>query len=123
MRVLVVDDEVRLGALLSRGLAEDGYTVDVATNGTDALLQASEIAYAVVILDVMLPDTDGVEVCRQLRERGQRIPVLLLSARDTAEDRRRGLDAGADAYLVKPFHFNELCAQLCSLDCGTDPPP
>jgi two-component system OmpR family response regulator len=112
VRVLVVEDELRMAALLKRGLQEDGYAVDVASSGPDAIWQATEFAYDAVLLDLMLPGLDGVEVCRQLREAGRWVPVLMLTARDAVEDRVRGLDAGADDYLTKPFSFAELSARV-----------
>ncbi len=112
MRVLVVEDELRMAALLKRGLEEDGYAVDIVTTGTDAVWQANEFSYDAVVLDVMLPGLDGVRVCRRLRESGRWMPVLMLTARDTVEDRVRGLDAGADDYLTKPFSFAELSARI-----------
>jgi two-component system OmpR family response regulator len=115
MRVLVVEDEVRMAALLKRGLEEDGYAVDVAATGPDAIWQATEFTYDIVILDVMLPGADGFEVCRRLREQGRWAPVLMLTARDAVEDRIRGLDAGADDYLTKPFSFGELAARARAL--------
>jgi len=113
--MLVVEDEVRMAALLKRGLEEDGYAVDVAATGTDAIWQAGEFTYDAVILDVMLPGADGFEVCRRLREDGRWAPVLMLTARDAVDDRIRGLDAGADDYLTKPFSFGELCARVRAL--------
>jgi two-component system OmpR family response regulator len=115
MRVLVVEDEPRMAALLKRGLTEDGYSVDVANGGTDALWRASEFSYGVIVLDVMLPGIDGMQVCRQLRAQGHWVPVLLLTARDSVHDRITGLDAGADDYLTKPFSFGELCARVRAL--------
>lgn len=115
MRVLVVEDELRMAALLKRGLEEDGYAVDVAATGTDALWQAGEFTYDAVLLDVMLPELDGVEVCRALRAAGRWMPVLMLTARDAVDDRVRGLDAGADDYLAKPFSFAELSARVRAL--------
>ena len=112
MRVLVVEDELRMAALLKRGLQEDGYAVDVASTGQDAVWQATEFRYDAVLLDVMLPGLDGVEVCRRLRSAGRWVPVLMLTARDAVEDRVRGLDAGADDYLTKPFSFAELSARV-----------
>jgi two-component system OmpR family response regulator len=112
VRVLVVEDELRMAALLKRGLQEDGYAVDVASTGTDAVWQATEFVYDAVLLDLMLPGLDGVEVCRRLREAGRWVPVLMLTARDAVEDRVRGLDAGADDYLAKPFSFAELSARV-----------
>jgi two-component system OmpR family response regulator len=115
VRVLVVEDELRMAALLKRGLEEDGYAVDVAATGTDALWQAGEFGYDAVLLDLMLPGMDGVKVCRQLRAAGRWMPVLMLTARDAVEDRVRGLDAGADDYLTKPFSFAELSARVRAL--------
>ncbi|HEV7523991.1 MAG TPA: response regulator transcription factor [Acidimicrobiia bacterium] len=115
MRLLIVEDEVRMAALLRRGFVEEGYAVDVATNGTDALWLATEAAFDTVILDVMLPGLDGFEVCRVLRKKGCDAPVLMLTARDAVEDRVRGLDAGADDYLTKPFSFAELSARVRAL--------
>ncbi len=115
MRVLIVEDELRMAALLKRGLEEDGYAVDVVGTGTDGVWQANEFSYDAVVLDVMLPGLDGVGVCRRLRESGRWMPVLMLTARDTVEDRVRGLDAGADDYLTKPFSFAELSARIRAL--------
>jgi two-component system OmpR family response regulator len=115
MRLLIVEDEIRMAALLRRGFVEEGYAVDVANNGTDALWLATEATFDTLILDVMLPGLDGFEVCRELREKGCRAPVLMLTARDAIEDRVRGLDAGADDYLTKPFSFAELSARVRAL--------
>jgi two-component system, OmpR family, response regulator len=115
MRVLVVEDEIRMSALLERGLREEGYAVDVAGDGTDGLWMATENDYDAIVLDAMLPGIDGFEVCRQARAAGRWAPVLLLTARDGIDDRVRGLDAGADDYLTKPFSFAELAARLRAL--------
>ena len=115
MRILVVEDEPKMAGLLRRGLVEEGYAVDVAANGTDGLWAAAENPYDAVVLDLMLPDVPGIDVCRQLRERGLRVPVLMLTARDAVPDRVAGLDAGADDYLTKPFAFSELFARLRAL--------
>jgi len=115
MRVLVVEDERRIADFISRGLSEQGYAVDVAYDGDEALHWPDVAEFDVVILDVMLPARDGIEVCRTLRERGLRTPILMLTARDAVEDRVRGLDSGADDYLVKPFAFAELLARLRAL--------
>ena len=115
MRILVVEDETKMAALLKRGLEEEGYAVDVATTGTDGLWAGTENPYDAIVLDVMLPELDGFEVCRQLRSRGRWAPVLMLTARDDVSDRVQGLDAGADDYLVKPFSFSELLARVRAL--------
>jgi two-component system, OmpR family, response regulator len=115
MRILVVEDELKMASLLRRGLAEEGHAVDVARTGTEALVSARAIEYDAVVLDLMLPELDGVEVCRRLRESGVWAPVLMLTARDSVEDRVAGLDAGADDYLPKPFAFAELLARLRAL--------
>ena len=115
MRVLVVEDERRIADFISRGLSEQGYAVDVAYDGDEALQWVDVAQFDLIVLDVMLPVRDGVEVCRTLRERGLRTPILMLTARDAVEDRVRGLDSGADDYLVKPFAFAELLARLRAL--------
>ncbi|WP_433235145.1 response regulator transcription factor [Actinomadura nitritigenes] len=115
MRVLVVEDEIRTAALLQRGLREEGYAVDVAVDGPDAVWQAVESPYDAIVLDVMLPGLDGFEVCRRLRVQECWAPVLMLTARDAVGDRVHGLDAGADDYLTKPFSFAELLARLRAL--------
>jgi two-component system OmpR family response regulator len=115
MRVLVVEDEVKMAGLLKRGLEEEGYAVDVAGNASDAVWLGTENSYDAIVLDVMLPDQDGFEVCRQLRAVGRWAPVLMLTARDAIPDRVAGLDAGADDYLTKPFSFTELFARLRAL--------
>ena len=115
MRLLLVEDDVRLSSALARGLRGEGYAVDVAADGDDALVQARVYDYDLVILDVMLPGLDGISVCRMLREAGRWLPVLVLTARDGVGDRIRGLDAGADDYLVKPFDFGELVARVRAL--------
>jgi two-component system OmpR family response regulator len=115
MRVLVVEDEVKMASLVKRALEREGYAVDVAGTGTDGLWLASENDYDAVVLDVMIPPPNGFEVCRELRIRGRWAPVLLLTARDSVDDRVTGLDAGADDYLAKPFSFAELAARLRAL--------
>ena len=104
-----------MAALLARGLREEGHAADVAGRGEDALWMAQARAYDAIVLDVMLPGLDGFAVCRRLREAGVWTPVLMLTARDAVDDRVRGLDAGADDYLVKPFSFAELLARLRAL--------
>ncbi|HEX2427313.1 MAG TPA: response regulator transcription factor [Gaiellaceae bacterium] len=115
MRILVVEDEVKMAGLLHRGLSEDGHVVDVARHGDDAVWMGQVVEYDAIVLDLMLPGLDGVGVCRRWRESGVWSPVLMLTARDTIEDRVAGLDAGADDYLPKPFSFAELLARLRAL--------
>ena len=115
VRVLVVEDETKMASLIRRGLEREGYAVDVAGAGADALWYATEMEYDAIVLDVMIPPPDGFEVCRQLRAGGRWSPVLLLTARDGVDDRIAGLDAGADDYLTKPFSFAELCARVRAL--------
>jgi|SRR6185312_13612537 two-component system OmpR family response regulator len=115
MRVLVVEDEARMAELLERGLREEGYAPDVARTGEDALWMARAVDYDAIVLDVMLPGADGMEICRSLRTAGVWSPVLMLTARDAVDDRITGLDAGADDYLLKPFSFGELFARLRAL--------
>ena len=115
MRVLIVEDEVRMAALIRRGLLREGLAADVATTGEEALPAAAAHAYDVILLDVMLPGIDGFETCRRLRASGVWTPVLMVTARDSVEDRVAGLDTGADDYLVKPFSFAELLARLRAL--------
>jgi DNA-binding response OmpR family regulator len=112
MRVLLVEDEPRAAQMLAKGLREQAYAVDVARNGHDALYQAAITDYDAIILDVMLPGVDGLEVCRELRRAGSNVPVLMLTARDAVESRISGLDSGADDYLIKPYDFGELLARL-----------
>jgi len=113
--VLVVEDEARMAELLERGLREEGYAPDVARTGEDALWMARAVDYDAIVLDVMLPGADGMEICRSLRTAGVWSPVLMLTARDAVDDRITGLDAGADDYLLKPFSFGELFARLRAL--------
>jgi two-component system, OmpR family, response regulator len=115
MRVLVVEDEIKMASLIRRGLRSEGLAADVAIKGEDALWMAAATEYDVIVLDVMLPGMDGFEVCRRLRADGVWAPVLMLTARDAIEDRVQGLDTGADDYLVKPFSFAELAARLRAL--------
>jgi two-component system response regulator MprA len=110
----VVDDDARLGASLKRALAYEGHTVEVASDGAGALAAARDRPPDLVVLDVMLPGMDGVEVCRRLRE-GSDVPILMLTARDAISDRVGGLDAGADDYLIKPFAYDELLARVRAL--------
>ena len=115
MRVLLVEDDVRISNFIAKGLRENAYAVDTAFDGEEALYQASINDYDIVILDVMLPITDGFGVCRELRKAGATMPVLMLTARDAVDDRISGLDYGADDYMVKPFDFKELLARLRAL--------
>jgi two-component system OmpR family response regulator len=122
VRVLVVEDEPKLASLLRQGLRRHGMAVDVAITGPDALAQASSTVYDVILLDVMLPGFDGYEVCRRLRAQEVWSPTLMLTARDEIEDRIRGLDSGADDYLVKPFSSDELLARIRALVRRGAPP-
>jgi len=115
MRLLLVEDDARIARFVAKGLREQAYAVDVSATGEDALYQAAVNTYDLVILDVMIPAPDGFAVCRELRKSGQRMPILMLTARDAVEDRIAGLDHGADDYLTKPFEFRELLARLRAL--------
>jgi two-component system OmpR family response regulator len=115
MRLLLVEDEPKMASLLCSGLKDEGLLVDVAVNGREGVWAATEHAYDVLIIDVMLPDVDGFDVCRQIRSTDTSTPVLMLTARGAVRDRVSGLDAGADDYLVKPFAFDELLARLRAL--------
>ena len=115
MRILLVEDELSAALMLAKGLREQAYAVDVAADGEAALYQASINDYDLVILDVMLPLKDGIEVCNEIRAGGSTVPVLMLTARDSIIDRIVGLDSGADDYLIKPFDFHELLARSRAL--------
>jgi two-component system, OmpR family, response regulator len=115
MRILIVEDELRMASLIRRGLFKEGLSADVAATGEDALWMAQGSDYDAIVLDVMLPGISGFETCRRLRTSGVWAPVLMLTARDSVEDRVAGLDTGADDYLVKPFAFAELLARLRAL--------
>jgi DNA-binding response OmpR family regulator len=115
MRVLLVEDESGIAQFISQGLNEAGYAIDVATDGEEGLDYALAAEYDIIILDIMLPKIDGLQLLRKLRTQGLKTPVLLLTARDAIEDRVRGLDAGADDYLSKPFALSELLARLRAL--------
>jgi two-component system OmpR family response regulator len=115
-----VEDEAKMAKLLKRGLEEEGHAVDVGADGPEGLWLATENNYGLLVLDVMLPGFDGVELCRKLRAAGDWTPVLMLTARDAVDDRVRGLDAGADDYLVKPFSLRELSARLRALSRRDD---
>jgi two-component system copper resistance phosphate regulon response regulator CusR len=115
MRILVVEDEPRMASVIARGLREQSYAVDVAQDGDDGLYQCSINDYDLIVLDVLLPQHDGFEVCRELRARGTATPVLMLTARAAVDDRITGFEAGADDYLTKPFSFRELLARIHAL--------
>jgi two-component system OmpR family response regulator len=115
VRVLVVEDDAKMASLLRRGLEREGYAVDVVASGAEALWAADAARYDAVVLDALIPEPDGFEVCRQLRRSGAWMPIMLVTARDAVHDRVRGLDAGADDYLTKPFAFAELLARLRAL--------
>ena len=115
MRILVIEDDPKLAELLARSLREQAYAVDVAGDGETALVNAAVTPYDALVLDVTLPGRSGLEVCRELRARGSRVPVLMLTARDAVRDRVTGLDAGADDYVTKPFAIEELLARLRAL--------
>jgi DNA-binding response OmpR family regulator len=115
MRLFLVEDEPKIASFIKRGLEEEHYAVDVAEGGEDALALVDVTPYDLVVLDLMLPDMDGLDVTRRLRQRGQTVPVLMLTARGTLEDRVAGLDIGADDYLTKPFAFAELLARTRAL--------
>jgi heavy metal response regulator len=115
VRVLVVEDEQRIAAFVKRGLEEERYVIDVAYDGEEALDWAAVVDFDLIVLDVLLPKKDGIQVCRELRDQGNKTPILMLTARDAIEDRVRGLDSGADDYLVKPFAFQELLARIRAL--------
>ena len=115
MRILVVDDDRRLCAVIKRGLLEEAYAVDLAYDGEEGEYLAEVNPYDLIILDIMLPNKDGIEVCHELRSKKINTPILMLTAKDTVEDRVKGLDTGADDYLVKPFAFNELLARVRAL--------
>ena len=115
MRILVVEDEQAIAEFIVQGLTESGYAVDLAADAAECLHWAAIAEYDVIVLDVMLPDQDGLAVCAELRRSGLRAPVLMVTARDTVEDRVAGLDSGADDYLIKPFAFAELLARIRAL--------
>ncbi len=115
MRILLVEDEPRIAAYVKRGLTEQGYAVDVAYTGREALDWAAVVTFDLIVLDILLPEINGLTVCRELRAKNIRTPILMLTARDSIDDRVAGLDAGADDYLVKPFSMKELLARLRAL--------
>jgi len=115
VNILIVEDEKKVVSFLKKGLASEGYAVDIARDGEEGLFMAKEGDYDVVILDIMLPQKDGISVCRELRAAGKNFPIIMLTAKDAVEDRVRGLEAGADDYLTKPFSFAELLARVRAL--------
>lgn len=115
VRILLVEDDEGISSFIVKGLEEAAYAVDVAADGEEALYQISVNEYDAVILDVMIPSKNGFEVCREIREKGLEMPVLMLTARDAVKDRIEGLDAGADDYLTKPFAYGELLARVRAL--------
>jgi len=115
MRILVADDEAKIAQFIRKGLKEDGYAVDVASDGDEALQLALQEDYDAVVLDIMLPGMDGISVLKKLRSSRPDMPVMLVSARDSVSDKVRGLDAGADDYLTKPFAFEEFLARVRAL--------
>jgi DNA-binding response OmpR family regulator len=123
MHVLIVEDERKIATYVKRGLEEQGYAVDIAYTGREALDWVATVELDLIVLDILLPEIDGLTVCRTLRERGNRIPILMLTARDTVDDRVNGLDAGADDYLVKPFALKELLARLRALSRRSEETP
>lgn len=123
MRLLVVEDEHKVASFIKRGLEEAGHVVDVVFTGADGEYLASLNSYDAMVLDCMLPDKDGRQVCRDLRARGNMTPALILTAKDTTTDKILGFNSGADQYLTKPFDFGELLARLRSLERHSQPPP
>ncbi len=115
MRILLVEDEERIASFVARGLKEARYVVDVASDGEKGLFLAEVNDYDLLILDIMLPGKDGITICRELRSKGSNLPILMLSAKDTTDDKVRGLNFGADDYLTKPFAFKELLARVQAL--------
>ncbi len=123
MRVLIVEDERKIASYIKRGLEEQGYAADLAFNGREALEWVDTISFDLIVLDILLPELDGLAVCRTMRKKKIRTPILMLTARDSIDDRVSGLDAGADDYLVKPFALKELLARLRALGRrGSDAP-
>ena len=124
MHILIVEDEKKMAELLKTGLQEDNHTVSLAFNGPDALEMALALEYDAIVLDLMLPGIDGIEVARRLRKGGNNTPILVLTARDTVPDIVKGLDIGADDYMTKPFSFEEFLARLRSVARrGSEPRP
>jgi len=112
MRILVIEDEVKIAQFVKRGLKEEGYAVDIASDGEEGHFMLSSNEYDAIILDLMLPKIDGLTLCRTLRKEGNQTPIIMLTAKDTVKDKVKGLDSGADDYLPKPFAFEELLARV-----------
>ena len=115
MQLLIVEDEEKIANFLRRGLLEENYAVDIAANGEDALYKFEINEYDLIILDLLIPKVDGINVCRKIRQVNTTTPILILTARDATEDKIKGLDAGADDYMTKPFSFSELSARVRAL--------
>jgi heavy metal response regulator len=115
MRILVIEDEKKVADFIKRGLKEEGYAVDVASDGEDGYFQATEISYDLILLDLMLPKLDGLSLCRKLRQNDIQTPLIMLTAKDSIKDKVTGLDSGADDYIAKPFSFEELLARIRAL--------
>ena len=115
MRILLVEDERNVAAFIKKGLEEEFYSVDVAEDGSEGLLMGTSSDYDLIILDVMLPGMNGIEICKKIRERDRRVPILMLTAVDSVESKVQGLESGADDYLTKPFEFSELLARIKAL--------
>jgi DNA-binding response OmpR family regulator len=116
MKVLLVEDERKVASFIKKGLLSEGHSVDVSGDGEDGLFMATDSDHNLIILDVMLPKLDGISICKKLRSQGKTVPIIILSAKDTVEDRVKGLDAGADDYLIKPFSFSELVARIRAIE-------
>jgi heavy metal response regulator len=115
MRILVVEDERKVAEFIRKGLKEEGYAVDVVNDGAEGLYMAQSSEYDLILLDIMLPAMDGLQLCRAVRSSGSDVPILMLTARDSVKDKVKGLDTGADDYLTKPFAFEELLARIRAL--------
>ncbi|HUX84326.1 MAG TPA: response regulator, partial [Chitinophagaceae bacterium] len=115
MHILVIEDEVKVAAFIKKGLSELNHSVDIAHTGPEGLLMAHDNAYELIVLDIILPGMQGIEVCQRIRSFNNKIPILILTALGTTEDKVKGLEGGADDYLVKPFHFNEFLARIQAL--------
>ena len=115
MRILVIEDERKIASFIQRGLKEEHYAVDIATDGEKGLFLAETNTYNLIVMDIMLPGKDGIFICRELRKKGVKVPILMLTARDALEDKVSGLDSGADDYMTKPFAFEEFLARVRSL--------